>query len=110
MSSHRPRIRWSAATALLAALFAPRLAAADDAACTALLQQITVILGEAEQQYEKGNAPAAARRAVDALAIVDRAHSLCPRNRDVCSLGVIGAVYADRWEVGRQWLDRYTTL
>jgi tetratricopeptide (TPR) repeat protein len=110
MSSPRPRIRWNAAFFLALALLAPRTARADDAACGALLQQATVVLNEAEQQHEKGNAAAAARRAVDALGIVDRAYSLCPRNRDVCALGVIGAVYADRWEVGRQWLDRYAGL
>ena len=109
MSPHRTRIRWCAA-ALLGALFTAGAATADDSACTALLQQASVVLGEAEQQHEKANPAAAARRAGDALAIVDRAYSLCPRNRDVCSLGVIGAVYADKWETGRLWLDRYTAL
>jgi tetratricopeptide (TPR) repeat protein len=101
--------RWSAA-AVLFALLCSAPAAGDDSACQALLQQANVVINEAARLSDDDNAAKAARRAGDALEIVDRAFSLCPRSRDVCSLGVIGAVYANRWEVGRLWLERYAGL
>jgi tetratricopeptide (TPR) repeat protein len=109
MSPVRPRLAWS--VALFGVVLAlPGLARADDRACLTLLNQANVVIAEAEREHDRGNAAIAARRAGDALEIVDRAHSLCPRSRDVCSVGVVAAVYANRWEAGRLWLDRYASL
>lgn len=98
------------AALLLVVSLVPGLAAAEDGSCTALLNQASVVIAEAEKAFEKANTAQAVRRADDALQIVDRAFSLCPGNRDVCALGVLGAVYANKWDAGNQWLERYTAL